>query len=124
MHGVTNVVCLQPPDRGLLRARWVEHDNSHLRMYDALLDAGATDAAARLKALRRVEMRFDLDLAEICHRHSHLNQETTHAIERMVVEFITEERHHADGMQLWVMPERVLQVRELMDGKLVGDIES
>jgi hypothetical protein len=119
-----NVICLTPADRSLLCARFTEHDNSHRRMFDALCEAGADDAGARLVALRAIEKRFDLDLAEICYRHSRRNHAKTHAIERMVVEFITEERHHEDGTQLWVMPERVLQVRELMDGKLVGDLES
>jgi hypothetical protein len=119
-----HVVRLSSSDRGLLRARFAEHGNSHRRMFDALAEAGADDAAARLLALRRVEKRFDLDLAEICHRHAHRNDDGTHAIERMIVEFITEERRHEDDLQLWVLPGRVLQVRELMDGKLVGDLES
>lgn len=118
------VVCLSPLDRRLLCARFAEHDNSHRRMADALRRAGEDEAGARLAALRRMEQEFDLDLAEICHRHSRRNLETTHAIERMVVEFITQERHGEEGAQLYVMPDRVRQVRELMSGKLVGDTES
>jgi hypothetical protein len=119
-----NVVRLSSSDCGLLFARFDEHGNSHRRMFDALCDAGASDTGARLLALRRIEKRFDLDLAEICYRYARRNDERTHPIERMVVEFITEERHHGDDVQLWVIPERVRQVRELMDGKLVGDLES
>jgi hypothetical protein len=119
-----DVVCLTATDRGLLRARFSQHGNSHRRMVAALRDAGADDAGARLAALRRVERRFDLDLAEICHRHAQRHREQTHPIERLVMDFIAEERLAGDAMQLWVIPERVRQVRELMDGKLVGGFES
>jgi hypothetical protein len=119
-----NVVCLSSSDRRLLYARFAEHGNSYRRMFDALQEAGADDACARLFALRRVEKQFDLDLAEICHRHVHRNDERTHPIERAVVDFIAEERHASGDAQLWVVPEHVQQVRELMDGKLVGDRES
>lgn len=119
-----DVVCLTASDRMLLRARFVRHGNSHRRMHAALVEAGADELRARLSALRRIEQRFDLDLAEICHRHARRNHSRTHPIERLVVEFITEERHAADQTQLWVMPDRVRQVRDLMAGKLVGDHES
>lgn len=118
------IVRLTASDRCLLCARWTEHGNSQRRMLDALSEAGAGDAGARLSALRSIEKRFNIDLAEICHRHDRRNDERTHPIERMVVEFITEERHADDESQLWVLPDRVRQVRELMDGKLVGDRES
>lgn len=118
------VVCLSASDRSLLRARWTEHDNSFRRMCDALHAAGADDTRARLGALRTIEKRFDLDLAEICWRWAHRHDSATHPIERMVMDFIAEERTQDDrSPQLWVMPERVQQVRELMDGKLVGDLE-
>jgi hypothetical protein len=119
-----DVVCLTAADRGLLCARFAQHGNSHRRMLDALSDAGAGDAGARLLALRRIERRFDLDLAEICHRHARRHDDGTHPIERLVLDFIAEEREADGEQQLWVMPERVRQVRELMDGKLVGDLES
>jgi hypothetical protein len=118
-----DVVCLTAADQGLLRARFAQHGNSHRRMFAALCEAGADDAGARLMALRHVERRFDLDLAEICHRHAHRNREQTHPIERLVIEFIAEERRAGGAVQLWVMPQRVRQVRELMAGKLVSDFE-
>lgn len=119
-----DVVCLTASDRSLLRARFAQHGNSYRRMRDALLEAGADAHGARLAALRRIEKRFDLDLAEICHRHARRNDARTHPIERLVLDFITEERHAADRTQLWVIPERVRQVRDLMAGKMVGDVES
>jgi hypothetical protein len=119
-----DVICLSAPDRRLLCARYAEQGNSFRRMFDALADAGASDACARLAALRRIERQFDLDLAEICHRHAHRNDERTHPIERQVVDFVAEERQCGADAQLWVMPGRVRQLRELMDGKLVGEREA
>jgi hypothetical protein len=118
------VVCLTASDRHLLCARFTRHGNSHRRMFASLREAGADEAGERLTALRRLERRFDLDLAEICHLHQRRNEDGTHPIERLVVEFVTEERLAADELQLWILPERVRQLRELMDGKLVGDLES
>lgn len=119
-----HIVRLTGPDRSLLCARWTRHGNSQRRMLDALAQAGAADACARLNALRRIEARFDLDLAEICYRHVRRHDACTHPVERLVVEFIAEERHHNGDAQLWVLHERVQQVRELMEGRLVGDAES
>jgi hypothetical protein len=119
-----DVVCLAASDRSLLCSRYLQHGNSHRRMFDALAQAGADEAGARLLALRRLERRFDLDLAEICHLFARRHAHGTNPIERQVVEFIAEERHAAGDLQLWILPHRVRQVRELMDGKLVGDLES
>lgn len=121
---MTHIVCLGHADRRLLCARFDEHGNSHRRMFASLTDAGAAEASTRLQALRSVEKRYNLDLAEICARHSRRNDGSTHPIERLVLEFITEERHLEDETQLWIMPDRVRQVRDLMDGRLVGEAGS
>ena len=112
-----DVVCLTMFDRGLLGGRWNEHENSHLRMLDVLEQSRATEAIARLKALRSIEKHFNIDLAEICHRHE--LRADAHPIEKLVLDFICEERITGSEAQLWIMPDRVRQVRELMDGKLV-----
>jgi hypothetical protein len=121
---MTHIVSLTSSDRRLLCARFEEHGNSHRRMFDALTEAGADDAGARLLALRSIERRYDLDLAEICILHARRNDARTHPIERIVLDFIVEEHHGEDETQLWVLPDRVRQIRELMDGKLVGETES
>lgn len=119
-----HVVRLTESDRVLLCARFAEHGNSHVRMLSALADAGAQECRDRLAALRRIEKSFDLDLAEICHRHARRHDSRTHPIERLVLDFIAEERFDADEPQLWVLPERVRQVRDLMEGRLVGDFQA
>lgn len=117
-----DVVRLTAADCRLLRARWTEHDNSHQRMVRALEDAGSESSTARLTALRGIEQHFDLDLAEICYRHA--RRRDAHPIEQLVLDFIAEERHDPDETQLWVLPGNVRKVRKLMDGKLVGDLDS
>lgn len=116
-----HVVRLTAMDRQLLRARYAQHGNSHRRMVAAAAEAGSEETGRRLEALRRIERLYDLDLAEICDRHARRQQAGTHPIERMVLDFIAEERHDESGNQLWIMPDRVRQVRELMDGRLVGE---
>jgi hypothetical protein len=118
------VVALSTADRRLLCTRFRDHGNSHSRMLGALERAGAHDCGARLAALRRVEQQYDLDLAEICHRHDRRGDDGTHPIERFVLDFIAEERRVVDDTLLWIMPDRVRQVRDLMEGKLVGDLDS
>lgn len=121
---MTHVVALSAADRRLLRERWAQHGNSHRKMLAALADLGADEAVGRLNALRKIEKSFNLDLAEICHRHARRNDALTHPIERLVIEFITEERHTEQDAQLWVLADRVRQVRELMDGKFGSELKS
>lgn len=119
-----NVVCMTLPDCRLMAARFAEHGNSHHRMRAALLEADAADAVARLDALRRVERTFDLDLGSVCHRFQRRRDPAMHPIERRVVEYITELRPApGGGHHLWILLERVQQVRELMEGRLVGEPE-
>ncbi len=116
------VVCITASDRRMLVARFAEHGNSHRRMKSALLEAGASDAAQRLVALRRLEQEFDVDLGEICHRYERRDDPKTHPIERVVMAYITQARR--GGEELWVLLDRVRQLRELKEGRLVGEPES
>jgi hypothetical protein len=119
------IVCLTETDRRLLAARFAEHANSQRRMRSALLEAGARAAAARLAALRQLERHYDIDLGEICHRYARRNLPDTHAIERFIMSYIAEERTpHQGCTELWVLLDRLRQVRELMEGRLVGEPES
>jgi hypothetical protein len=115
-----NVVCLSPRDRELLMARFAEHGNSHRRMRGALAEAGV--AVGRLDALRRLERRFSIDLGSLCHRWSRRDHADTHPIERFVVNYVTGTRQHGTGdAELWVLLDRVAEIRELMEGRLVGE---
>ena len=115
-----NVVCLSVPDRQLLMVRFAQHGNSHRRMRRALAEAGV--AVGRLDALRRMEHRFQIDLGSLCHRWGRRDLAQTHPLERLVVNYITETRQCGAGEdELWVLLDRVAEVRELMEGRLVGE---
>lgn len=116
------VVALSAADQRLLFSRYAEHANSHRRMRDALRDAGATEAAARLDALRRMERHFDLDLGLICHRFARRAAPDTQPLERAIIDWLTEVRADESGHELlWVLPERARQLDDLMNGRLVGE---
>ena len=116
-----NVVALSAFDRGLLTARFAQHANSHRRMRSALLEVDAHDALDRLDALRRLEKRFAVDLASVCWRHERRDHTGTHPIERFVIDYITEPGHGERGDELWVLLDRLREVRDLMEGRLVGE---
>jgi hypothetical protein len=116
------VICLTLSDCRVMSARFAQHGNSHRRMRGALLEAGATEVAERLTALRSLEKRFDVDLGEVCWRYERRSAPDTHPIERMIIGYITESRR--GGEELWVRLDRVRQLRELKEGRLVGDPES
>lgn len=119
------VIRLTPGDCGLLAARFGEHDNSHRRMAAALQEAGAHEPLERLRALRRLERRFEVDLGSICWRHARRENPEVHPIERYVVDYVTQSCTGDDGTEeLLVLLDRVRQVRELMEGRLVGEPES
>lgn len=106
----------------MLAARFAQHGNSHRRMRGALLEAGATDVADRLTMLRRLERQFDIDLGEICFRYDRRTDPRTHPIERLIIGYITECRRGGD--EIWVLLDRVRQLRELKEGRLVGEPEN
>lgn len=111
------VVCLGLDDRRLLAARFAEHGNSQRRMRAALLEGGSTEAAERLEALRLVERHFGVDLGSLCHRFARREDAATHPLERGVLDFVACRRLRRDGAEeLWVLVDRVRQVRELVEG--------
>ncbi|MEO5511390.1 MAG: hypothetical protein ABIV28_04965 [Longimicrobiales bacterium] len=122
------IIALKFADRRLLSARYEQHGNSHRIMRESLLQRGAGDAVERLEALRNIERSFDLDLGLVCHLYERRGDADRHPIEKMVVEFITDVHVNAaagaDGDELlWIRPDRVRQVRDLMQGQVVSERE-
>jgi len=116
------VLCLTDQDRRLMAARFAEHGNSQRSMKRALSDAGAQAALGRIGALRRLEREHNIDLGEVCHRFAQRNSPETHPIERFVMSYIAEERTRPNGRrELWVLVDRISQVRQLMDSQAVGE---
>lgn len=120
------VVRLTAGDCRLLSTRFAEHGNSYRAMAGALADAGRSGPLARLRALRRVERRFEVDLGSLCHRFHRRNHEDTHPIERAVMSYIATWRRRPDGCrELWVLLDRLRNVRTLIEeGRRVGERES
>jgi hypothetical protein len=116
------VVCLTDSDRRLLAARFAEHANSHRRMRSAFLDAGVAGAVDRLDLLRRLEHSCRIDLGSVCHRFERRDRPETHPIERLVMNYIAQLHHSSEGApDLWILLDRVEAIRELMEGRLVGE---
>ncbi|MGH7503753.1 MAG: hypothetical protein ACREL7_18660 [Longimicrobiales bacterium] len=117
-----HVVGLSTSDRALLCARFGRHGNSHRRMRSVLVDAGiAGGAVAQLDALRALERQFAVDLGSVCWRYERRDDARTHPIERSVIAYITECRSSEDGEVLWLMLDRLREIRDLMEGRLVGE---
>ncbi len=119
-----DVVRLSVEDHALLCARFGEHGNSQRRMRDALAEAhDALGTLERLGALRAMERSLDVDLGSICWRWAHRGDAATHPLEHTVMEYVAEPRGAGDAWQLWIWIDRVRQLRELMEGRLVGERE-
>jgi hypothetical protein len=120
-----DVIALTRSDCGLLAARFGEHGNSQRRMLNALEEAAAKEAYARLVMLRMVEKQVSVDLGMLCYRFEHRNDTTTHPFERAVMDYVAQWRVNAQGVeQLWVIMDRVREVRDIVEeGRLVGEPE-
>lgn len=116
------VIRLGTGDCRLLAARFREHGNSHRRMVAALSEANAEETLARLRALRILERRFEIDLGSICWRLGRVTEPNIHPIERYVVQYVTRVHVEDDGTEVvLILLDNVRQVRELMEGRLVGE---
>lgn len=120
-----NVLRLSAADTRLLAARFTEHGNSHKRMSAALAEADAAAVRARLHALRALERRFNVDLGSICFRFQRREDPGVHPIERLVVQYITRPApgEDPDATDVWILLDHVQRVRELKEGRLVGEPE-
>ena len=113
------VVRLEERDCRLLAARWAEHENSMRRMSAALEEAEADDGLRRLRALRRLEKAFAVDLGSLCHRWLHRDHPRTHPLEREVMGWVAQAQTRPDGtLELTVILDRVRPLRDLMAGQL------
>jgi hypothetical protein len=110
------VVCLSEEDRRLLAARCAEHGNSHREMTRALSKSAPAELLERLRALRRLEHHFSVDLGWLCHRYQRRTDPGTHPLEKMVLTYVAQPRRRADGAEdLWVLLDRIRQVRTLVE---------
>lgn len=119
------IVRLSQEEYELFATRFAEHGNSHRRMAKALGEAGAEAALEQLVALRRLEIKFSIDLGSLCHRFAHRNDAGTHPLERQVLDFVASWRVEEGGeRELWVVVDRVRQLRHFMEMEHPGPAES
>lgn len=112
-------------DCSLLAARYHEHGNSHRRMTQALVDAGATTTAERLLTLRQLERRFDIDLGLLCHWFERRTAADVHPVERAIISYLTTVHANEKGSEVWILLDRLRELRDLLDeSRLVGEPES
>lgn len=110
------ILRLTPADCQLLSTRFAEHGNSLSVMRRALDEAGRHDDLERLRALRRMELHFRVDLGSLCHRFQLRDAPGTHPIETGVLDYVAQWRLADDGTpRLWVRIDRVRQIRQLME---------
>jgi hypothetical protein len=117
---MTELISLSKEDCSLLAARYGEHANSQRRFLQALEEAAADDAFARMCTLRQVEKHFAVDLGMLCYHFAHRNDKNTHPIQRAVMNYVAEWSVGANAVQeLHVRVDRVREVRDIVeDGRL------
>lgn len=118
---MTEFVRLSETDVGLLAARIERHGGSFRGLIDGLREAGADDAIERARALRALERRLDIDLGDLCARVLRLDAPEVHPLERRVINALAAwEPLPGGGRELWVFPERVRELRDLIDEGLAS----
>lgn len=120
-----DAVRLEERDCRLLAARYAEHGNSVRRMAAALAEAESGAGLERLRALRRLERRFRVDLGSLCHRWLHRGDEGVHPLEERVLAWVAEGRLGEDGrLQLTVFLDRLRELRDFMSGDLSASLRA
>lgn len=120
------IIRLSAEEYDLLLERHARHGNSHRCMAEALERVGARETLEHLRALRRIERHYAVDLGAFCHRFHRRDLGTTHPLERLVLEHMAVWREVAGGArELWVVVDRLREVRDLIEeGELVREPES
>lgn len=106
-------------DCRLLAARYAEHGNSVRRMAAALAESDAADGLDRLRALRKLERTFRVDLGSLCHRWLHREDEGVHPLEERVLAWVAQGRLGEDGrLEITIFLDRLRHLRDFMAGGL------
>ncbi len=85
-----HLVRLTREDRWLLVRRYEFHGNSMASLAKTLMrEARGVGRVRRLRALRRIERRFGLDLGLLCHKVRRCRERRPHPLERLVISYVT-----------------------------------
>ena len=101
-------------DRWLLARRYEFHRNSPTALAKALAGEGDGEGALRrVRALRRIERRFGIDLGLLCHKIRRCRERRPHPLERIVIGYVTLPSSDAEDV--------ILDVRRIRE--VIGLIE-
>lgn len=82
----------------------------------SLAQRTGTEILRRLRALRRLECHFSIDLGALYHRYLNRNAEGLHPLERSILDSIAHwHQRPGEEVELWIRVDNVRQVRELID---------
>lgn len=85
-----HLIRLTRRDRWLLVRRYEFHGNSVSSLAKALAREGEGEAAVQhLRALRRIERRFGIDLGLLSHKVRRCRERRPHPLERIVIDYVT-----------------------------------
>ena len=85
-----HLIRLTHDERWLLARRFEFFRNSSAALAKALVREADGDASVkRLRALRRVERRFGIDLGLLCHKIRRCRERRPHPLERLVIGYVT-----------------------------------
>lgn len=85
-----HLILLGAQDRWLLVRRYEFFRNSAAALAKALVREEDGEAVVRrLRALRRIERRFGIDLGLLCHKIRRCRERRPHPLERMVIGYVT-----------------------------------
>lgn len=110
-------IVLTPEQVDLAAQRYAEHGNSPARIERHHLDRGDRAAALALRALRRVERRFEIDLGTVCHKFLEAEIASTAAVQREVMAYVARWNEDRSGARrLLVSIDRARQIDRLAEG--------
>jgi hypothetical protein len=110
-----HLIRLSAQDRWLLVRRFEFHRNSSAALAKALVrEADGESAVRRLRALRRIERRFGIDLGLLCHKIRRCRERRPHPLERMVIGYVTIPSE--DKEAVWLDVGRIREVIGLIEG--------
>jgi hypothetical protein len=109
-----HLIRLGREDRWLLVRRYEFYGNSVAALAKALVREGEPpETLRRLRALRRIERRYGIDLGLVCHKIRRCRERRPHPIEKMVIDYVTWPGPEGDDVLVDV--ERVREVVRLIE---------
>lgn len=112
-------IVLTPKQVDLAAARFVEHGNAPGQIERHFLERGEPGTARLLRALRAVELRFEIDLGTVCHKFLETEAGPTPQVQRAVMQYVARWNRDEEGeRRLLVSIDRAREIDRLADGDI------